>query len=894
MTGFGLTFGYIMLRGNEWQSGTTLHTVMETAATLLAFVAGTMALLRYYSKKDSLFLFIGVGFLGTGFLDGYHALVTSAYFKPYMPSDLPDLIPWSWVASRQFLSIMMAVSWFVWWRENSLGIKSKFSERTVYIISILFTVVSFLFFAFFPLPPAYYPDAFFHRPEEFAPAFFFLIALIGYLAKGRWKNDAFEHWLVLSLIIGFVSQAVFMSFSNTLFDLEFDIAHTLKKVSYVCVLTGLLYSMHAIFRREEDVVRELDFQKSAMDQHAIVTITDANGNITYCNDLFCEISGFSREELMGKNHRYVKSDEHPPELYADLWRTISRGKTWHGVIKNRKKQGGHYWAAVTIVPFLDKTGKPVKYVAIRTDITERKAAETALIASREDALAAVKAKSNFLANMSHEIRTPMNGVIGMLELLKGLDLTSQQSDYVDTALQSADMQISVINDILDFSKIESGHLDLEYTDFNLCGAVEDIAALLSATAQSKGVVLTCFCDPRIPSAVLGDPTRLRQILANLAGNAVKFTNQGEVNISALFVSHEGNKVTIKLQIQDTGIGIDHDQLALLFQAFSQADASTTRKFGGTGLGLAISKTLVELMGSQIQVESEKGEGSTFSFTLVMDVGQSMDVGSVDDLEDMRVLVVDDNATNREILQSYLSSWGMNAIATENAEKALAYLKSTDKTIDLAILDFQMPDMNGLQLAEVISNDTAIKAPPMVMLSSSLPGDQQTLRDAGIMYNLSKPVGRSKLLDMILRATGQTVVKPSPAKSAPRATISGHILLVEDTFINQQVAIGILTKLGLSVDVANNGQECLEKIFDQPYDLVFMDIQMPVMDGLQATAAIRQREEQDDLPHTAIIAMTAHALKEDRQRCIDAGMDDYLAKPVRIDTIEAVLKKWLEV
>ncbi len=389
VVGLGLMASYAFLRGVTWQGSATLHVVMEAVSTLLALIVGAMALVRYYSKKSNTFLFIGAGFLGTSFLDGYHTLVTSPFFKPLMPSDLPALIPWSWVASRQFLAIFLFLSWLAWLREQRIGEKGQFNELSVYVFTGFFTLLSFAFFAFAPLPRAYYPELMLHRPEELLPALFFLAALVGYLHKGDWKHDVFEHWLVISLVVSVIGQAVFMSFSGSLFDLEFDIAHLLKKVSYICVLTGLLMSMFNAFRQLEKrgdtlskakeevevVLAELDAQKLAMDAHSIVAVTDTKGIITYANDKFCEVSKYDRDELIGQNHRILKSGYHPESFFTDMFQTISNGETWHGEVKNRTKNGSHYWVDTTIVPFKDEKGKVSQYVAIRSDITARKIIE---------------------------------------------------------------------------------------------------------------------------------------------------------------------------------------------------------------------------------------------------------------------------------------------------------------------------------------------------------------------------------------------------------------------------------------------------------------------------------------------------------------------------------------
>ena len=772
-------------------------------------------------------------------------------------------------------------------------------------------------------------------------------------------------------------------------------------------------SMRSAIRESQELVA---FQQMALNEHAIVSIADVKGNITYVNDKFCTISGYSREELIGRNHRILKSDAHSPAFYDALWRTIAGGQTWHGEIKNHKKLGGFYWVQVSIVPFMNENGKPFQYISIRTDVTERKEAEreirqfkttldltqdcifmfwpdtlnffyanqgamaqvgyegdellgmrpfdikpeydeatframiqplldgptrsttfetvhqhknggrvpveiflqyiapadeaprfvaivrditkrkadeAALIASREEALAAARAKADFLANMSHEIRTPMNGIIGMLELLGGTELSSEQDHYVDTAINSANMQMKVINDILDFSKIESGKMELEHLDFHICGVLEDIATLMSATAEAKGVELTCYCDPAIPDAVKGDPTRLRQVIANLVGNAVKFTDHGEVNIEAKILSETDGKTNLRISVADTGIGVDESAYETLFEAFAQADTSTTRKFGGTGLGLSISNSLVKLMGSAIKVNGEKGVGSTFWFDLSLDIGETTGRRQADELHGLHVLAINHNDTNREILASYLSAWEMRPTVLESGRKALDYLRDGAEAVDVMILDYHMPDMDGVELAQAVSSDATIPTPPMIMLSSSQPYDLKAVRDAGILLRISKPIGRSRLREAIMSVLGhRRAVIEKIDRTAATGELTGRVLLVEDTFINQQVVMGILAKLGLRPDIANNGREGVEKALERAYDLILMDVQMPEMDGFEATAVLRRREIAENLPRTPIVAMTAHALAGDRERCLDAGMDDYIAKPVRQQTLEAMLRKWM--
>ncbi len=642
---------------------------------------------------------------------------------------------------------------------------------------------------------------------------------------------------------------------------------------------------------------------------------DLMGSLTFVNDSMCRIVGFPRNEIMGNSYRMLMDDDTARRVFS-LFNTVFRtgnpdkGFDWELIQKNGEKRP----IEGSISLMRDSKGQPVGFRGVLRDITHRKEAQE-LHKTMIKAEAQNRAKSEFLAHMSHEIRTPLNGVIGMTEIALDTNLTAEQREIMTTVYRESENLLGLINDILDFSKLESHRLEIENIPFDLKGLMEDISCSFAVMAKKKDLELIMYVSPEMPTRLVGDPGRLRQILTNLLSNALKFTDKGEILLKAEHLEGMGAKTRARFLVKDTGIGIPQEKLGTIFESFTQADSSTTRKYGGTGLGLSISKRLTSLMDGQIGVESKPGEGSAFWFTAVFTHQEEPDMLPVTeevDLTGIKVLVVDDNISARSTFAAYLKAWGCIPLEATSALEALDILKDKDLSggqIKLVITDFHMPVMDGFALAAQIRAEEMFKGIPIIMLTpSGSIGDGLRCSQSGIQGYLPKPVRNEELHRTITAVLKQGDICPAipSGKLITRYTLAEenrpcgmHILLADDYPTNQQVANRHLTKAGFLVDIADDGQQALDAYKRSSYDLIIMDIEMPHMDGFTATKAIREIEERllgDGIHrssgHIPIIAMTGHAIEGFREKCLDAGMDDFITKPVFRDDLIAIVEKWL--
>lgn len=666
---------------------------------------------------------------------------------------------------------------------------------------------------------------------------------------------------------------------------------------------NVIVLLRDVTRKREEETQKRIMLRAVEQSNVGIQITDTEGVIQYVNPKFSQITGYERDEVIGRTSAVLKSGFNPDEDYRNLWETISDGKDWQGELYNRKKSGELYWDATLISPIKDTHGSITHFVAIREDVTERKNMEVELLTAKENAEAASRAKGEFLANMSHEIRTPMNAIMGMTELALGTDLKHEQREYLDIVAQASRSLLKLLNDILDFSKVDAGKLILEIKPFDFRTVLAETIKTLAVQAHKKKLELVYFIDSLVPDRLIGDAGRLRQVVFNLIGNAIKFTEEGEI-VLKIDILEDGidNKILLHFVVSDTGIGIQEDQLNYIFEQFSQVDASSTRKYGGTGLGLAISSRLVELMGGVIWAESPAtfphsepvGPGSTFHFTGLFELSPE----TTDDrtmkpyrrLKGLSPLIVDDNETNRRFLLELLARYGLKPDAAASGPETLELLKREKDRFDILILDFRMPGMDGVTLLDKIRTDLKLELPAIFLTSGANADELLKFKSYPGSVYLFKPVNPDELLKTMMSVMGLEDEEASETlalkegEAAQDGTVFKlaplNILVAEDNSINQRLIRRLLENDGHTVTIAPDGQAAVNAYSNnisqshKPFDIILMDIQMPEMDGVEATRLIRKQDK--NIP---IIALTAHAMKGDKGKFLSQGMDDYVSKPI---------------
>ncbi|MDC1288081.1 response regulator [Gammaproteobacteria bacterium] len=650
----------------------------------------------------------------------------------------------------------------------------------------------------------------------------------------------------------------------------------------------------------------LNEMKRALDEHSIVSISDIEGNITYVNDKFCEFSGYSQEELLGQNHRILKSGEHPIEVYTDMWDRLSAGKVWKGELKNKAKSGKFSWGKVTIVPFLNKSGIPYQFIAIRTDITDEKNKELELRSANKAAEAASVAKSAFVSTVSHEIRTPLNVVLSIAQLLKYTSLTDVQKEYLQISTHASNNLLSLINDILDFSKLDSGKIEIKSIDFDLEQVCQESIELVASNAIDKELEFIFDYHPDCPRHFMGDPSHVRQVLMNLLGNAIKFTNDGFIRLGVSYHSGNSGEAQLRLEVEDTGIGLEPETTEHLFEDFTQADNTTTREHGGAGLGLAITKKLVTLMGGEIGVNSVVGEGATFWVNTRLPRSEITTTPKASSLEGARILFVDGCEENLRVFKRTLEHMGANPTVLSGTTQALEQLRSAaddGDPFEIVILDHNMPDIDGLELGAEIRSDRQFDELKLFLFSWVWERqDTSILAQAGFNAYSNKLVCYDALNVMLAAVLKHTSDQPIVTQYSIENTrqlavdiepsISASVLLVEDVYSLQITVKELLAHIGIDVDVVSNGQEAIDAFSAQTYDLIFMDCRMPVMDGYKATRAIRQLETESNKTPVPIIAMTANASSGCRLLCQQAGMNEVITKPFTFADLSDCVQQWL--
>lgn len=865
-----LLFAYLILRDSLWVGSTQLHTLMEVIATLLAFTIGTLALVRYYSFKETLYLYIGAGFIGTGFLDCYHAIVTSVFFNQLFPSPPPSLIPWSWGASRFFLSLVLFVSWLSWQFEYTRDKVSCSNEILVYLGAAILTFSSFVFFAFVSLPRAYYPELFFHRPEELVPALFFLMALCGYLSKGKWRSDSFEHWLIYALIINLMTQAVFMPYSSELFDFQFDAAHLLKKISYIAVLIGLLISMFITFRRINGQATELvqindrlkektyalktsEQRTSAILKNAVdgILTIDEKGIVLSVNPAVETMFGYHEQEVMGQNIKILMPTGHREnhDQYIDNYKKTAVKKII-GIgreVEGQHKDGHCFPIDLAVSEVKLDTGERF-FMGVVRDISEKKLAE--------------KMKNEFLSTVSHELRTPLTSIhcsLGLIADTFAEELPEKVLKLHTIAYANSERLISLINDILDVQKMEVGEMVFDNKVINLLDLIQQSVQANQAYAKKLGNISLKITPDTSTIEVNADASRLMQVITNLISNAVKFSPENSlVNISII-----DEKECVRIVVTDNGPGIPDDFKSRIFSKFAQADSSDTRMVEGTGLGLSICKIIIERLNGSIGYDNLEEGGCAFFFTLPVHSKVAKDLKSggntiaesvnnlvsVTKVDIPHILICEDDMDIASFLQIMIEVEGWQADIALNAKEAKSLLRK--RKYNAMTLDILLPDQDGISFFKEIRASAENADLPIIMVSGKAKEKEVKFGSiASVTDWIDKPIDRTRLQQAIKKAVFQNT----------RDTAI-NILHVED---DPDIASLVKTMIDDCANIYHAGsiQEAEKLFMQRNYALILLDLMLPDGNGLDLLPLISAKQKQSIESNTpSIIIFSAYEMEK---------------------------------